>query len=203
MRLLVDSDAFCKLGVADLLPETASLFDARIEECGRLGSLHHMLKRGKLPQVYGAETCARLLTIAAGMPKIEQHGGQWIDQLLAVPEVDVGEALLLAMAAERGLPVLTGDMRALRAARRVEGLADALSGRIVVLEAVLIALLVKLGQAELRRRVLPLAEVDTVVGICFSPENHDPDGALTSYLKARIAQLNPLVLWVPREEGDT
>jgi hypothetical protein len=39
MNLLVDTDAFCKLGVAALLEDAAGVFGARLTECGRLAAL--------------------------------------------------------------------------------------------------------------------------------------------------------------------
>ena len=45
MRLLIDSDAFCKLAASGLLSDAAALFNG---ECGRLPALPHMLRRGQL-----------------------------------------------------------------------------------------------------------------------------------------------------------
>jgi len=50
MRLLVDSDAFCKLAASDLLSDAAMLFDAELPDCGRLPALPYMLRRGGLPR---------------------------------------------------------------------------------------------------------------------------------------------------------
>ncbi len=36
MKLLFDTDAFCKLGIASLLEDVAHIFGATLQECGRL-----------------------------------------------------------------------------------------------------------------------------------------------------------------------
>jgi hypothetical protein len=103
--------------------------------------------------------------------------------------------LLLATAAEIGVPVLTNDKRALLAVRSIEGFPEALSGRIVVLEAVLIALCERLGVGEVRRRLQPVVSTDQMIRVCFSAENPEPLAALTSYYRHLSAEVAPLVLW--------
>ena len=56
-KLLVDTDAFCKLSVAGLLESAANVFDTSLLECARLPALPHMLKRGALRKHYGDEHC--------------------------------------------------------------------------------------------------------------------------------------------------
>jgi hypothetical protein len=118
-----------------------------------------------------------------------------------VESIDPGEALLLATAAEIGVPVLTNDKRALLALRSIEGFAAALSGRIVVLEAILIALCDRLGVEEVRRRIQPMISADQMVHVCFSAENLDPKVALLAYYEHVSAEVVPLVLWHPGAEA--
>lgn len=47
-RLLLDTDIFCKLGVADLLDDTLSILGLKYSDCSRLPALPHMLRRGRL-----------------------------------------------------------------------------------------------------------------------------------------------------------
>jgi hypothetical protein len=121
--------------------------------------------------------------------------------LTPVQAIDPGEAQIFAAAAETGLLVMTGDKRALRALRDVAGLADALAGRIVVLEAILLALCDHLGPEEVRSRVQVFAVSDKVVQVCFSTGNQSPSDALLSYYRSLAADLVPLALWDPRPEG--
>jgi hypothetical protein len=92
------------------------------------------------------------------------------------------------------------DKRALLALRSIEGFPAALSGRIVVLEAILIALCDRLGVEELRRRLQPMMSADQMVQVCFSAENPDPKVALLSYYEHVSADVVPLVLWHPGAE---
>ncbi|HPS76760.1 MAG TPA: hypothetical protein PLS53_01240 [Thermoanaerobaculaceae bacterium] len=98
---------------------------------------------------------------------------------------------------------MSGDKRALRALKDVDGFPEALAGRIVVLEAILIALCCHLGAGELCQRVEPLTRLDTVVQVCFSPGTADPVGALWSYYRSLVTELQPLVLWDPSAGGGT
>ena len=120
MRLLVDSDAFCKLGASDLLREAAACLDAKLQECGRLPALPYMLRRGGLRRTYGTAVCERLIPLAESMPPVQQAPNPWLDQLVPIPAIDPGEAILLATAADLQLPVLAGDMRSLRALKNLD-----------------------------------------------------------------------------------
>lgn len=195
MRLLVDSDAFCKLAACDLLSDAGMLFDAELQECGRLPALPYMLRRGGLQRTYGAAVCERLIPLAETMPVVQQVSNSWLEQLAPIPSIDPGEAILFATAADLQLPVLTGDVRALRALRSLNGFPEVLAGRIVLLEAVLLALCGELGAAAVRERIEPVRHVDTVMGICFSLGVQDPEQGLRPYLRDRRIELAPLVLW--------
>ena len=108
MRLLVDSDAFCKLAASDLLSDAAALFRAKLAECGRLPALPYMLKRGGLPQTYGTAACGRLIPLAENMPAVEHASTSWLEQLAPNPAIDPGEAILIS---GRGGSEATGRLR--------------------------------------------------------------------------------------------
>ncbi len=203
MRLVVDTDAFCKLGVAGVFREAAGLFGVDLSECGRLPALPHMLRRGRLRATFGPEACDALLPVAHALPTMAPPGAAWLDRLTPIQAIDPGEALVFAAAAEAGFVVVSGDKRALRALKDVDGFPAALTGRVVVLEAILLALCDQLGPDEVRRRVRPLVGSDKVVQVCFSAGNPDPGEALGSYYRDLAIDLAPLVLWNPREGGGT
>ena len=169
-RLLVDTDVFAKLGIASLLDHLYALFDVRIDECARLPALPHMLRRGALPTLHGKEQCERLVPIAESMPVAPTASTTWLSRLANVPQIDPGEAQLFASAAEHRLYVVTGDKRSVIAAAKVEGMADALNGRVASMEAVLLALCHKLGRDNLRNAVRPLVAIedrkDKMVRVC-------------------------------------
>ena len=198
MRILIDTDAFCKLAIGGMLEDSLNLFGASLSECGRLPTLPHMLRRGRLRTRYGPEICDRLLTVAMDMPVIESLSDTYLDLLIDIPDIDPGEAQLFAKAADTDLYLITGDKRSLRALKNVEGMSDALSGRIVVLESMLLELCETLGPEEMRIRIQGLGQFDNVVGICFSEQNDDPTVCLMSYFHGLAEEVRPLTLWDPR-----
>jgi hypothetical protein len=197
MKLLVDTDAFCKLGVAALLPDAALIFGSTPADCGRLPALPRMLRRGGLRKRFGAESCDALIPTAEAMSIVPDADTAWLDKFVAAEGIDPGEAQLLAISAEQGIPILSGDKRALRVVKSVDGLAAAIAGRVVVMEAILLALCDQLGTTEVRRRLAAISGQDVMIDICFSSSNADPREALRSYSKSLAAEVEPLVLWVP------
>ena len=195
MRLLLDSDVFCKLGVGKLLDDTLVVLGAGIGDCGRLPALPYMLRKGRLPKTYGAEACLGLVAVAKKMKPIPAPQATWLDRLTSVQAIDAGEAQLFALAAQDSLIVATGDKRALLALKDIDGYPAALAGRIVVLEAILLALCARLGPAEVRRRLGSLTASDATLKVCFSASNPDPRTGLESYYRSLVDEVRPLRLW--------
>jgi hypothetical protein len=121
---------------------------------------------------------------------------KWLDVLTGATDIDPGEAQLVAMAAEAGALLLTGDKRALRSVAKLATLAEALKGVVITFEAILLRMCETMGDAAVRSALSPLAE-DQLVRICFSPGNPDPKAALRSYQENLQEELRPLVLWDP------
>ena len=203
MRLLLDTDAFCKLAAGGLLDDAIAHLGGDMATCGRLAALPHMLRRGKLRRTLGAETCDAILAVAEALPVIGQPTSKWLDGLAHIDSIDPGEAQIFAFAAETSAVVLSGDKRALRALKAVQGLPQLISGRIVVMEAILIGLCERLGVDEIRRRVQPIVAWDKMIQICFSPTNLKPQDALRSYFRSLASELEPIVLWSPGGEGNS
>lgn len=201
MQLLVDTDIFCKLAVGGILDDAVRVFGVELDQCGRLAALPHMLRRGKLRKQLGDAASEALIPRAEAVPVLPTPEPTWLDKLAPVPQIDPGEAQLFALAAQEGLIVVSGDKRALTALKAVAEVRDALAGRIVVLEALLIRLCDVHGSAEVRARIGPMAAVDKMVQVCFSPGNPDPTGALLSYYGSLVRDLAPLELWNPRPEA--
>lgn len=198
MKLLLDSDAFCKLAVADLLGEAVQVLGTELRDCRRLAALPYMLRRGKLRHQYGGEACDSMLQIAQDLPSIaEPSSSAWLDPLVPLEAINPGEALLFAAAAEEGAMVISGDKRAIKALKELESHRDALAGRIVVLEALLLRLCRDLGTEVVQQRVRPLEGLDTVVRVCFSSQASDPEDGLRSYLEDLQRTVSPLILWDP------
>lgn len=205
MRLLVDTDVFAKLGIAGLLDQLYELFGVSIEACRRLPALPYMLRRGALPTLLGKEACERLVPIAEAMGLAPLASTKWLERLVNVPQIDPGEAQLFASAVEHELVVVTGDKRSVIAASKVDGMADALSGRVAPMETVLLGFCQRLGREHVRNAVKPLVAVedrkDKMMRVCFSDGNPDPESALQSYISDLKRSVAPLVLWELPQEG--
>lgn len=201
MKLLVDTDVFCKLGLAGMLADCVALLGAKLSECGRLPALPYMLRRGALRRVYGPEACEGLIPLADKMPMVLPPKDLWLDKVSPIRAIDPGEAQILAAAADTGILLLTGDKRALRALKDVQGFGAALEGRIVVLEAILLGLCERLGPDEVRERLEFVIPTDTMARVCFSRDNQDPQAALLSYYNELTVELAPLRLWRPQTKG--
>ena len=200
MLLLLDTDLFCKLGIVGLFDAALDALGVAESDCRRLAALPHMLRRGSLPRRYGQVQCEALASRAQAIGIIPAAASAWLDMLTDAPDVDPGEAQLLAVAAETGAWLLTGDKRALRTVAQVTGFPEALAARIITFEAVLLLLCQRLGDTSVRRALSPLAE-DQVVRICFSPSNAAPTDALHSYQNSLQTEVHPLLLWNPEQGG--
>jgi len=201
MRLLVDTDAFCKLAVCGLLKDAVRLLGTNLPECGRLPALPHMLRSGRLRKKYGDEDCELMLPVAENISLIPKPEGAWLEKLVPVEAIDPGEAQLFAAVAQFEIMAMTGDKRALAALKDVVGFPAALEGRIVVLEAILIALCNHFGTDKIRHHLQPLTGKDQMIKICFSNPESDPLECLRSYFESLVGEVAPLVLWDPWSGG--
>lgn len=199
LRLLIDTDAYCKLGVASLLGDAVGIFGASIQECGRLPALPYMLRRGRLRSILGEGPSDHLAELASTMPIALQPSNRWLETLTSVDAVDPGEAQLMAVSAEYGALMITGDKRAACAIRDIPVLSEALNGRLIVLEAILIELYNQLGDRALRARIEPLMHIDTAVRSCFL--SSVPLAGLLSYFTEITDQTSPLRIWRPPSIG--
>jgi hypothetical protein len=198
MKLLFDTDAFCKLGIANLLHDVAHIFGATLQECGRLYALPYMLRKGTLRKLYGGPTCDALISVVNEMPAFPDASVTWLEQVTGVVDIDPGEAQIFALAAEHGQPFVSGDKRALKALKDINEFVPPLHGRVITLEAILLTICDTIGQDNMRQRVSPLIGLDRMVAVCFSPDNPSPTDALSSYYRNLQATLTPLQLWNPR-----
>jgi hypothetical protein len=201
MRLLLDTDAFCKLGAGGLLQSAAAILGVAWPECLRLPALPQMLRRGRLWRSLGDALCADLLPLAEGLSAVSAAPSDYLDQLSNLTAVDPGEAQLLAHVAASGDLLLTGDKRALRVVKDLPGLTAALAGKIVLPEAILLALCIQSGDDQIRTAMAPALVLDTMLRTCFSAGNPAPRAGLASYWGCSVRELAPLVLWSPGVVG--
>ena len=196
-RLLVDTDAYCKLGVAGLLTDALATLGVQIQECGRLAALPYMLGSGGLRRRLGSRPSDALVGSARQMPHAMQPSASWLDPLVAVASIDPGEAQLLAATAEHGLLLLTGDKRCLVGVKDVPGYAEALEGKVVVLEAILTELCARRSVDEIRSHIQPLMDMDKAIETSFSGRYPTPLEGLRSYYRDLALEVEPMTLWRP------
>lgn len=160
MTVFVDSDAIIKLASWGLLDECVTV-------CSELKSGHVVLPTakyqlgfaGKRPRAWPtptAEAAARQFVTSANDPTSVPSCE--FDFLSEIPDVDAGEALLVAQAASTpNALLLTGDkrcLRALAASESAQGILHALQGRVICLEQALILLARRWGFENVRERVV-------------------------------------------------
>ena len=197
MKLLIDTDAFCKLGIAGLLPDAAELFGATLSDCGRLAAVPYMLRKGRLFRRYGPEICSALLAQARGLQVCPELVSASLEPFASDTNIDPGEVQLFAAATQFDINTISGDKRAIRSLKHVTAVHHALASRIATLEGVLLALCEQLGPDGLRRHVAPLSPYDRTVAICFPPGSSDPRDCLRSYHENLTADVHPFLLWNP------
>ena len=208
--LLVDSDVFILLSAAGLLGELASALGIALDDVRRLDPLPHQLRRGKrFTEKYPEDVRSRVLRDCARiLPLMDRPENDDILQTLAdTTAIDAGEALLLALAAERPVYLLaTGDKAALRALGQSPALAPlrrALAGRVLCLETALMVLAGRMPVRNLARAFTPLRDLNTTIRIIFTAgEATDPkhfQDALDSYLRELETYVGKDFLMKPRE----
>jgi len=198
--LLIGNDIFCKLGASHLFLDAVASLGAYYDQCRRTPALPYMLRRGSLRDHLGPDLARCLGPLANSIDPIPAPSADWLGPLTTVPNIDPGEAMLFAAAAEDDQQqslILTGDKRALVALKDMVPYRDQLNGRIVTLEAILIHLLDILCEARLRREIEPVRHLDGMLRICLDPDNADPFSCLRSYFLGTLNDAQPLVLWHP------
>lgn len=199
MAVLFDTDAFCKLGAASLLEAVAERLGSPLADCARLPALPHQLQRGGIRKRYGDVICEGLKPTASALAVIPAPSSRTLELFRNIPNIDPGEAQLLALCIERGDILVTSDKRALRAVAAVPELAARLAGKVVVLEAILLELCSINGEAHVRTCCAPAVGFDAMFAVCFSSGNLDVVGSLRTYLDESRLAFAPIELWDGKE----
>jgi len=138
-----------------------------------------------------------LQRLANGLDAAPEASATWLDRILAgANDLDPGEAQLLAVTADHpAVFLITGDKRAVLATGNVNGLPQAISGRVVTVEASLIAASGMIGINEVKRRVQPVLELDTALRACFA--STDSLEGLKNYQADLVNRAPAGLLWSP------
>jgi hypothetical protein len=199
--LLIDSDAFCKLAIANLLDEALELLGVTKAQCERLPTLPPTLRRGRLRRELGDSIADGLIPVADSIDPMDEPSEDWLNALAGNSAIDVGEAQIYALAAEHGCRVLTGDKRAMAEISKLDRFRIKLDGQIVSIEAVLLGLVELMSETELRARGRLLAEYDKMARSVFSSNESPLVEGLESYLGSLEREVRPMKLWRPRGQG--
>lgn len=115
--LLIDSDAFVLLAGAGVLEQAIELLGFDPAHALRLSPLPAMLGRGRAFKRYPADLLQRAQIACARIVALESRPDPVLfEQLVSVPDIDEGEALLYATVAEKeNWVLLSGDKRAMKA----------------------------------------------------------------------------------------
>lgn len=131
--------------------------DEAIEICGNLETVERMTR------FY--DSCAKVPT-----PKTFET----LTSLSEIPNIDEGEALMIASAIEIGdVFLFSGDKKAIRALTSDEVISKKLHQRLICLEQLFIEHIHTLGFEYVNSRMNPARECDTVLKIAFSGGNSD------------------------------
>ena len=204
--LLVDSDAFVLLSASGLLPELAVALGLDPDDVRCLPALRHQLRAGRsiarrLPPA--AVEQARLAAEVASPWTTPPPDANLLQRLQFVPQIDDGEALLLATLVEQPAFLLTtGDKRSLIALGQSAALPDVrdqVRGRIVAVETALVLLVKRLGATEVGQRLQPFASVHRTVDILFGTKTDFDETEtlrqITSYLADLTRQIGDDLLF--------
>lgn len=200
-RLLIDTDAYVRLGYGDCLKELCGRLGASWEDCRHLPALPHQLSRGALARKLGPERAATLRSKLAGLRPLATVAGAAADDLAPINDMDAGEVqLFAAAAADPECLVVTNDKRAIHALSQAPHVAASLAGRVVLTGPALIELLDAMGVDWVRNQLAGIQDIDTALVVCFSPGNPSPGESLSNYLQGDLKTMPPRVLWLPASQ---
>lgn len=175
--LLVDSDSFILLGAAGLLERTAELLGFSPAQLRRLHALPHMLRGKRMRREYPEGLREAALEATARVEGIYDRpvDDELLQRLLAVENIDDGEAALYAHLAEHRTCLLaSGDLRAIRALGLAEGFRDvreAIRDRVVCLEAAVRLLVEADGVDAIATAFRPVLPYNNHLQVFFSEGN--------------------------------
>lgn len=189
--LFLDSDIFLLLAGASSLGEFIAALGFDASQARRLDPLPHMLARGRLARKYPVGVRQKAEAWCAKIPGAQTApSSTLLDRLLQVPDLQPGEALLFALAAEtESSLVATGDKRACSALNAATGLDEVqsrLRGKVVCMEAALQVLMRRLGYKNLVEATMRVRDLNRTLRVLLPQGKMTPEGpfreALDSYL---------------------
>lgn len=205
--LLIDNDALLKLARYGLLNQALALFDCTPTDVSVLAAAKYRLlpAKNRLRFCKDEESAVRLEAFLRTSKPLDARSADpdLLDELNVIPNIDAGEALLLAVGATNNeILVITGDKRSLAALcshGSVAEVSNALAGRVISVE-VLFFMLIERQFALIQERVRAKPDVDTtlkiVFGVTFPVDYESARQGLDSYIRDLRSRTGTL-LYVP------
>lgn len=205
--LFIDSDIFALLSAANLLDQFAKAVECTVEEMRRLPALRYQIMRKKFREKYSPECLERILSDCERIPEVQERpeDDDVFQMLLDIPDIDEGEALLLALLGETPSSLLaTGDKRCLKALAGTSVLTSfksSVGGRIICLEVAVVRLIIQEGVQIIgtRFKTLQLDTVNKTLAIVFGTkvefDHQESIRQLNSYANSLIAECETLSLY--------
>lgn len=191
MSLFFDNDIVYKLARCNLIDETLALLSSNTDNVSVLETLRYRFKLHKggeeAVEICGnIETVERMSAFYDSCQKVPMpQSVETLAQLIDIPNIDEGEAILIASAIEQGdVFLFSGDKRAVRGLTTNKDISEKLHQRLVCLEHIFIDHIHTLGFEYVDSRMNPARECDTVLKIAFSGGKVDSAlDALNYYLE--------------------
>lgn len=195
--LYVDNDVLLKFCSLDLMNEVLDHLGVPPDDVRVLDTAYAMIrgastrasKKETFLKRYGADGVERALAFAQGAKHASGHEPELYDRLALLPNMHVGEAVLIAIVcADPTARLLTGDKNCIGA------LGDAacadvvakLKGRVLTFETVLLALFDRLGFTDCNRRVkdaMTKATIDGFLALAVRDDENHVRGAFDSAIR--------------------
>lgn len=198
--LLLDVDAVCKLGNWQLLNELPNLTGVAPKNMMTVGSLIHRAKRSaeKLDKrlfVNEASAC-NVVEFLQCTSALHEPTPERLAIFQDMADIDVGEAILFSVLLQySGYNVVTGDKRSIRALTAVpKDIREALAGRVICLEQIMVKALSILGLARLQERVCPHRDIDRSISNVMGSRCDADEAAVVEGLNSYINELNKLYI---------
>lgn len=192
----LDVDAVCKLAHWGILPLLPELLQKPWAEMATISSLRFRVERAKLQpdgKLFHSTEAAKVAS--ACIDKLTAIGApppEILAQLVDIPQIDPGEAVLLALVAENPVGIfVTGDKRALRALAKCP-VADRFLGRVICIEQILNSSLQLKGRDWFLLNVCPQRKIDKAISMILGSQCDATIDNLNSGIDSYIGELNGL-----------
>lgn len=195
MILLADNDIILKLAQCDLLEDLPELLDESVSDVFATPTARYQLlpkKTGKALEKCGSEAVLNRVTVFMGEARVipEIRGQELLKTLEGIDHIDGGEAMLFAAAVELSSPhLMTSDRKALCALlsnqHRLPAVYDAIQGKVVTFESVLLLALKRKGFAVVKQKLLGCPKPDGVLRLVLKHDMTESDlvECLASYTR--------------------